>query len=107
MLSNHVPELDAIVAQLGLAPLLDAVVNSAVTGYEKPQPDAFAIARRAAGDPSEIWMVGDNPKADVEGARAAGIPAILVRSEAASSTVEHYAPGLHHVQAIVTGAWDA
>jgi putative hydrolase of the HAD superfamily len=104
VLSNHVPELDAIVAQLGLAPLLDAVVNSALTGYEKPHPEAFAIARRAAGEPSEIWMVGDNPKADVEGARAAGIPAILARSEAARELVEHHAATLHGVEAIVTGA---
>jgi ribonucleotide monophosphatase NagD (HAD superfamily) len=25
------------------------------------------------------WMVGDNPKADVRGAEAVGLPAILVR----------------------------
>ena len=48
VLSNHVPELEAIVTHLGLAPLLEAVVNSAMTGYEKPHPEAFAIARRAA-----------------------------------------------------------
>ena len=29
-------------------------------------------------------MVGDNPEADVEGARRAGIPAILVRRNGAS-----------------------
>lgn len=79
ILSNHVPELDALVAGLGLAPLVDAVVNSALTGYEKPHPEAFALGRRAAGDPEVLWMVGDNPVADVGGAEAAGIPAVLVR----------------------------
>jgi len=82
VLSNHVPELSAIVDGLGLAPLLDAIVNSAVTGYEKPHPEAFAHARHAAGDAESIWMVGDNVAADVEGAEAAGIPAILVRRDA-------------------------
>jgi putative hydrolase of the HAD superfamily len=83
ILSNHVPELDALVGGLGLAPLVGAVVNSALTGYEKPHAEAFALARRAAGDPDELWMVGDNPAADVRGAEAAGIPAILVRRDGA------------------------
>jgi putative hydrolase of the HAD superfamily len=83
VLSNHVPELDRIVDGLGLSPHLDAVVNSALTGYEKPHPEAFAAGRRAAGEPDELWMVGDNPVADVEGAAAAGIPAILVRRDGA------------------------
>lgn len=81
ILSNHVPELGQIVRHLGLARLVDAVVNSAETGYEKPHPEAFAQAKRAAGEPDEIWMVGDNPHADVEGAEAVGIPGILVRRD--------------------------
>ena len=83
ILSNHVPELPALVTGLGLDPFVDAVVNSATTGYEKPHPAAFAAARRAVGDPSELWMVGDNPVADIGGAEAAGIPAILVRRDGA------------------------
>jgi putative hydrolase of the HAD superfamily len=82
ILSNHVPELASIVSGLGLEPLVDAVVNSAVTGYEKPHPQAFALARAAAGDPRTVWMVGDSVSADVAGAEAAGIPAILVRTTA-------------------------
>ena len=83
ILSNHVPELAAIVTALGLDELVDAVVNSAHTGYEKPHPEAFAAARRAAGDPEELWMVGDNPAADVAGAEAVGIRAILARADGA------------------------
>jgi putative hydrolase of the HAD superfamily len=80
ILSNHVPELDGIVEALGLGELIDAVVNSARTGYEKPHPNAYAAGREAAGHPDDLWMVGDNPIADVEGAEAVGIPAILVRT---------------------------
>ena len=83
VLSNHVPELPAIVTGLGLDDLLDGLVNSATTGFEKPHPEAFAAARRAAGDPEELWMVGDNAVADVEGAERAGIPAILARADGA------------------------
>jgi putative hydrolase of the HAD superfamily len=80
ILSNHVPELDGIVETLGLGDLIDTVVNSARTGYEKPHPEAYAAGRAAAGDPDELWMVGDNPVADVAGAEAANIRAILVRT---------------------------
>jgi putative hydrolase of the HAD superfamily len=83
ILSNHVPELPALVTGLGLDRFFDAVVSSAATGYEKPHPEAFAHARRAVGDPDELWMVGDNPVADVQGARAAGILGILVRRDGA------------------------
>lgn len=83
ILSNHVPELAGLVEQLGLADLVREVRSSAVTGYEKPHPTAFRQALAAAGEPAERWMVGDNPHADVAGAEALGIPAILVRTEAA------------------------
>lgn len=81
ILSNHVPELPNLVRELGLLPFFDDVISSALIGYEKPHSEAFAAGLRAAGDADEVWMVGDNPVADVEGAEAAGIPAILVRSE--------------------------
>jgi putative hydrolase of the HAD superfamily len=80
VLSNHIPELEALVTQLGLDGLLERVFSSARTGYEKPHPEAFRIALRAEGDPSRRWMVGDNPLADVAGAEALGIRAILVRT---------------------------
>jgi putative hydrolase of the HAD superfamily len=81
VLSNHVPELEEIIVCLGLHDLFEAVVTSAVTGFEKPHPEAFAAGRRATGDAATVWMVGDNVEADVAGAEAVGIPAILVRSE--------------------------
>jgi putative hydrolase of the HAD superfamily len=78
VLSNHVPELDRILDQLGLLDLIDTVFTSARTGYEKPNPEAFRLPFRAMGAPAGVWMVGDSPSADVLGAEATGIPAILV-----------------------------
>jgi putative hydrolase of the HAD superfamily len=91
ILSNHVPELERIVAELGLAPRLEAVFSSALTGYEKPHPDAFRHALRALGRPRRAWMIGDNPRADVGGAAAVGIPAVLVRRD---GEAEHRAESL-------------
>jgi putative hydrolase of the HAD superfamily len=78
ILSNHVPELRQIVAGLGLDDVVGLVSCSAETGYEKPHAAAFAsVVDRLR--PVEAWMVGDNVVADVLGAEAIGIPAVLVR----------------------------
>lgn len=79
VLSNHVPELELIVQSLGLGPQLERTFNSASVGYEKPNPEAFRHALGACGNPAQVWMVGDNIEADVHGAEAVGLPAILVR----------------------------
>lgn len=81
VLSNHVPELPEIATSLGLDDVVDRVFTSAEMGYEKPRREAYAIATQWCDEPATVWMVGDNPVADVEGAEAVGIPAILVRSE--------------------------
>jgi putative hydrolase of the HAD superfamily len=81
ILSNHVPELAEIVEAMGLSPYIQRVFSSALLGYEKPQPQIFRQALAALGHPQTIWMIGDNIEADVFGAQAVGIPAILVRKE--------------------------
>jgi FMN phosphatase YigB (HAD superfamily) len=78
ILSNHVPELRQIVSGLGLDDLVTVVSCSAETGYEKPHARAFASVLDQLR-PEEAWMVGDNVVADVLGAEAVGIPAVLVR----------------------------
>lgn len=80
ILSNHVPELDDLVARLGLDSVMDAVITSARTGFEKPHPQAYRVAMEQLGQPNHAWMIGDNPIADVAGAKRAGLQAILVRN---------------------------
>lgn len=84
VLSNHVPELPAVVDGLGLGRFVSEVYSSANTGYEKPHPEAY---RSALGgeDPGGAWMVGDNPEADVRGAERCGLRALLVRAEGGCS----------------------
>jgi len=57
---------------------MDALVDASVTGILKPDPRAYALAADALGTPaSEIVFVDDMP-ANVEGARAAGMTALLL-----------------------------
>jgi putative hydrolase of the HAD superfamily len=95
ILSNHVPELPAMVDGLGLGGVVEEVLTSAAIGYEKPHPEAFRIARRTAGSAERLWMIGDNPVSDVGGAEAAGIPAIRVHGEPGPG---RWAPTLRDVQ---------
>jgi putative hydrolase of the HAD superfamily len=78
ILSNHVPELRQIVAGLGLDGSMALLSCSAETGYEKPHAEAYASVLERLR-PDEAWMVGDNIVADVLGAEAVGLPAVLVR----------------------------
>jgi len=78
VVSNHVPELDGLLRDLGLAGHFAAVVNSSQIGWEKPNRRIFEVALERAGHPERVWMVGDNPVADIAGAQALGMPGILV-----------------------------
>ena len=84
VLSNHVPELPEIAIGLGLSPLVQQVITSAVVGFEKPHSGIYRFAFGALDvDPAidDVWMVGDNYEADVLGAEMMGARAILVRKE--------------------------
>ncbi|HEY3982024.1 MAG TPA: HAD family hydrolase [Streptosporangiaceae bacterium] len=83
IVSNHAPELADLVSGLDLGAHVDEVITSARCGYEKPHPAIFDLARQAAGHPDTVWMVGDNPIADIAGAARAGIPGVLVRTSTA------------------------
>ena len=102
VLSNHVPELERILADLGLRDLVERVFTSARTGYEKPHRGAFEGPFREAGEPEQVWMVGDNPIADIQGAEAAGIPAIRVGGGAGDSA--RVAADLREVAALIVAS---
>jgi putative hydrolase of the HAD superfamily len=91
--SNHVPELDQLVADLGLRSFFDGVVSSGVVGYEKPHQRLFAHAMESTGAARPIWMIGDNVDADCIPVRALGHEAVLVRS-ARAGAFRHQASGL-------------
>jgi len=64
----------------GIMELVDGVVTSAEVGAAKPDPRVLERALAIAGAaPGEAVHVGDKVDNDVEGARAAGVRAILVQ----------------------------
>ncbi len=63
----------------GLRPFLHCVVDSALAGYEKPDPRIFTHALAIVGsDPRHTLHIGDLYHADVAGARHAGVHALLL-----------------------------
>jgi len=101
VLSNHVPELPELVEALGLGHFFDRVLSSGVTGYEKPHPQAFRHALALIPADSDVWMVGDSYRVDVLGAEAAGLPAVLVRSE--NPAARYQCMSLYGLQPIIGG----
>ncbi|GAA5513009.1 phosphoglycolate phosphatase [Deinococcus carri] len=79
ILTNHVPEFRELLKALGLSGHFLQVFNSAETGFEKPHPRAFRLVLESLGEAKQVCMIGDNIRADVQGARAVGLPAVLVR----------------------------
>ena len=100
ILSNHVPELPDIVKALGLSSYIDFCITSAATGYEKPNPEAFRIALSITSNPKKVWMIGDNLIADIRGAEAVGLPAILVRNPAGEN-MKYFARDLLEAASII------
>lgn len=84
VVSNWDCSLPGRLAEAGLADLLDGTVSSAVVGAAKPDAAVFEAGLELAGCSAAAAVhVGDSVANDVEGARAAGLRAILVRRDGA------------------------
>ena len=73
--------VESVLARIGVAGMIDAVVASSEHGWRKPCASIFreALARLDAA-PAEAAMVGDSLGADIAGAERLGIATILIRS---------------------------
>lgn len=79
IVSNSEGTVEALLHGMGLGHHFDAVVDSWHLGVTKPDPAIFAHAlERLQVDAAHALMVGDSMKADVGGAMAAGIRAVLI-----------------------------
>ena len=80
VISNMGLELDGLLERLGIAGYLPVRSTTGSAGVSKPHPRIFQLALAQAGvRPAEAVHVGDSIAADVEGARGAGIEAVLVQ----------------------------
>ena len=77
--SNWAWQLPELLDALGLGVELDFVAASARVGYDKPHPGIFEWALAQVGvPPGSVIHVGDHLDADVAGARAVGMDAVLI-----------------------------
>jgi putative hydrolase of the HAD superfamily len=77
--SNWIWQLPELLHSLELVSHFDFIAASARVGWEKPHPEIFRHALHEAGvRPEEALHVGDHLDADVQGAQAAGIAAVLI-----------------------------
>jgi putative hydrolase of the HAD superfamily len=84
--SNWDSSLRSTLSGVGLSGSLDVVVVSAEVGAPKPEPAIFETALAGVRcAPEDALYVGDSFETDVEGARAAGIRAVLLDRSAAAS----------------------
>ena len=79
VVSNSNGKVRQILGRVGLEPHVDLVLDSHEEGVEKPDPRIFEIAlERSQADRGTTIHCGDIYHIDVVGARAAGLPAVLV-----------------------------
>lgn len=79
IISNWDSRLVRLMGDLGVAELLHTIVSSADVGLRKPDPRIFELACEHVGvHPTESAHVGDHVYADVLGASAAGMRAVLI-----------------------------
>jgi putative hydrolase of the HAD superfamily len=78
VVSNSDGRVEAALEAAGLREFFDVVLDSALVGMEKPDPAIFRAALAALDvHPHEALYVGDLYEVDVQGARAAGMDAVL------------------------------
>ena len=90
VVSNWDVSLHEVLVRTGLAALVDGAVTWAEVGVAKPDPAIFAAGLELAGGvaPGDALHAGDSLDADVAGARAAGLRAVLVRRHGGAVAVD-------------------
>ena len=79
VIANWDVSLPEVLARLGLAEHLAAIVTAAEVGVAKPDPRPFRVALERLGvEPGQCLHVGDDPETDIAGAEAAGVVAVLL-----------------------------
>ena len=81
IVTNGSPSQHGKCRAAGLDKLAGFIIVSEEAGYRKPDPRIFRDALEATGlaNPEQVMFVGDNPLADIDGAKRFGMKAAWVR----------------------------
>ena len=102
VVSNWDVTLHGVLDRLGLGARFHPTVTSAEVGWSKPRPEIFSAALGALETlPHRVLHVGDDARADVDGARSAGLHAVhLVRDRSPAQRRPRIAT-LHELPALL------
>ncbi len=83
VVSNFDSRLYPVLEVLNLAPFFQSVTISTTVGAAKPNPEIFYTALEKHNcSPEQVLHIGDSVSADYQGAKQAGIQAMIVNREA-------------------------
>ena len=92
--------LDSVLARFDLVRWLSPVVGRGDVPYMKPRPEGIGVVLDAWGvGPGEVLFVGDS-RADVLGARAAGVDVVIIRGGECDESAFAECPPDHFVSAL-------
>lgn len=87
----------ALIRQLGIAPLLDAIADANVVTKSKPDPEIFLLAARLLDVPPEACVGVEDSAAGIEAIKAAGMRAVGIGQAANLPKADIVVPSTAHV----------
>ena len=82
LVTNFYGNMHTVLDEFGLSHLFKDVIESAVVGIRKPDPEIFRLGVRALGlTPQETIMIGDSPDKDILPAQIVGCQIIWLRGK--------------------------
>lgn len=79
LVTNFYGNMHTVLAEFSLDHLFKEVIESAVAGVRKPDPQIFRLGVAALGlEPAEIVMIGDSPDKDILPAQSIGCQTIQI-----------------------------
>jgi putative hydrolase of the HAD superfamily len=101
VISDWGSNLHDVLRGAGIDGYLDFALASGSVGIAKPAPALFVLACERAGvGPGEALMVGDSYRADVLGARSAGMDAVLLDRRGEAEDLEPDVPIIDSLEAL-------
>jgi len=82
LVTNFYGNMHTVLKEFGLDHLFKDVVESAVVGVRKPDPEIFRLGVAALGlEPAETVMIGDSPDKDIIPAQSIGCHTIMLQGK--------------------------